>query len=67
MKLPTKEEVKHGAQWLVLLYMIIEGFFWTYSFIWFRVGLPQEWWALLITTVLGMLSTAGLIAWIARN
>lgn len=67
MKLPTKEEVKRGAQLLVLLYMLIEGFFCTYSLIWFRVGLPQEWWALLITTVLGMLSTFGLITWIARN
>lgn len=64
---PTKEEVKKAVQYFLLIYTIAEGFFFVYTFAWFILGLPQTWWALLTTTVLGLLSTFGLLHWIARN
>lgn len=64
---PTKEEVKMFVQLLLMVYMVFEGFFYTYSFVWIQVGLPYAWWALLTTSILGALSTFGLFMWIARN
>ena len=67
MKLPNKTQVKWAFQFGLLTYMATEGFFWTYSTIWISLGVPYEWWAVLATTLLGILSICGLYYWIWRN
>lgn len=54
----------------LLLFLIVlvamEGFSFMYLKIWYLVGLPLEWWAGMIASVLGGLSTWGLLMWVER-
>lgn len=67
MKLPNKEEVKMCVQFGLVLHACVYGFWFSFLLVWFTVGLPQEWWALLVTAVLGILSSGGLFTWITRG
>lgn len=48
--------------WL-LICMMINGFFITYAFIWFKVGLPLTNWALFLLFALACLSEGGYLSW----
>ena len=67
MRKPTKEEVKSAIQFYFLMSSCAFGFVFEYSFIWLLIGLPQTSLALLITTLMGLLSAGGLFHWISKN
>ena len=62
-----KDEIIGGVQFFVMLYTMTMGFYFSYIFAWFKVGLPVEWWSLLVTLVLALLSTGGLCQWICER
>ena len=67
MKKPNKKEIISGIQLTIMLLTMVFGFWFIYLLIWFRCGLPREWWASLVTMVLGSLSTFGLCHWIWKE
>ena len=50
----------------LMAFVAVEGFSFMYLKIFFLLGLPSEWWVGLITSLLGCLSTLGLLKWIER-
>ena len=62
-----KSEIAGIAQAILLGYMLVKGFWSTYLWIWFKVGLPIEWYALVATAVLGIASCVGLLVWIYKT
>ncbi len=62
-----KDEIICGVQFFVMLYTMTMGFYFSYILAWFKVGLPIEWWSLLVTLVLALLSTGGLCQWIRER
>ena len=48
----------------LFIFMMTAGFWFTYAFIWYAMGLPQEDWALLVCFVLAALSDYGYITWL---
>jgi hypothetical protein len=67
MRKPTKEEVKSAIQFYLLMSSSVFGFVFEYSFVWFLIGLPKTTWALMITTLMGIISSGGLFTWICKN
>ena len=67
MRKPTKEEVKFAIQFYLLISSSVFGFVFEYSFIWFLIGLPKTAWALMVTTLMGILSAGGLFTWICKK
>lgn len=67
MKKPNKKEIISGIQLTIMLLTMVFGFWFIYLMIWFNCGLPQEWWSILVTMVLGFLSTFGLCYWIKKE
>ena len=67
MRKNTKETIKSAIQFCLLASSSIFGFVFGYSFIWFLVGLPQTAWALMVTTLMGILSAGGLFTWICKK
>ena len=63
----NKQNIILTVQSAIVLYTMIIGFSETYLLIWLAVGLPMEWWSLVIAGVLGVLSTIGLFAWIKKE
>ena len=64
---PQRDKVISVIQVFLMLYAMIVGFFFTYLLIWFKCGLPQEWWAFPITIWLGFLTTGVLCHWIGEG
>ena len=62
-----KTEIIGGLQFFISVYMMIMGFWFTYLWIWFKVGLPIEWYSVLTTMVLALLSVGGLFHWISET
>ena len=62
-----KKEIIDGAQVLTIVTTVIHGFWFIYLLLWLNVGLPREWYAALITMILGYLSTGGLFYWMWRS
>lgn len=62
-----KYEIITCIQFFLLCEMLISGFWYTYLWIWFRIGLPIEWYSLVLTAVLGLLSVFGLSQWICKT
>lgn len=63
----NKQNIIFTVQSSIVLYVMTYGFSETYLWIWFNAGLPIKWWSLVITLVLGVLSTIGLFAWIKKE
>ena len=64
MKKPNKEEIIGGIQFFITMTTVVLGFWFLYLLIWFKCGLPIEWWSLLGTIVLALFSMGGLFQWI---
>lgn len=62
-----KEKIANGIKFFLFTFMMINGFFFTYMFTWFAVGLPQENWAVWLTWVLALLSEYGYVKWITEG
>ena len=67
MRKQKKQEIKSAIKLYLLFSSCVFGFVFEYSFIWILVGLPQTTWALLIITLIGVLSASGLFTWISKN
>ncbi len=59
-----KEKIVNIIKLFLLVFIMIQGFFISYAFVWFAVGLPQENWALWLLYALAALSECGYIKWI---
>ena len=62
-----KAQIIWGVQAFIILYTMTVGFWWSYIAIWFKAGLPIEWWSVVITMVFGLLSMIGTLAWIKKE
>lgn len=62
-----KKEIISGIQIFIMIYTMINGFWFSYLMIWFKCGLPQAWWALPITLAIALLSVFGLSLWIGKE
>jgi uncharacterized membrane protein len=62
-----KKEIIGGVQFFLITQMMVQGFWFTFLWIWFVVGLPIEWRALLITILLALLSAFGLYQWVTKE
>lgn len=62
-----KYEIITCIQFFLIVEMTVVGFWHTYLWIWFKIGLPIEWYSLAITAVLGLLSVVGLNQWIVKT
>ena len=67
MKKPSKGEITQGIQFSIMMYTMIMGFWFSYMLMWVKVGLPQEWWAFVITMVIAFLSLYGFMKWIRNS
>ena len=59
-----KEDIICGIQFFITMTMVVFGFWFSYLLIWFRCGLPIEWWSILVTMVFALFSMGGLFQWI---
>lgn len=62
-----KKDIIWGVQFFLIGYTMVQGFWWTYILIWFKVGLPIEWYSILVTIVLALFSVFGLFQWIRKT
>jgi hypothetical protein len=63
----NKQKIIWLLQSILVIYPMTIGFLFEYLWIWFKFGLPIKWWSVVLMAVLGLLSTAGTFAWIARG
>lgn len=62
-----KDEITHGVQVFIILEMMVNGFWLSYMWIWFKFDLPIEWWSIAITLGLAVLSMFGVWRWVANS
>ena len=62
-----KEQIIWGVQAFIVLNSMALGFWWSYMFIWFKVGLPMAWWSFVIVMIFALLSMIGTLAWIKKE
>ena len=62
-----KEEIISCVQFFIVMYTMLNGFWFSYLMIWFNVGLPTEAWSILVTLVLAFRSLLGLCHWINKE
>lgn len=62
-----KNEIFGGIQFFLIGYGLVTGFCHSWLWLWFKIGLPIEWYALVITAILGLLSVASLLQWICKT
>lgn len=62
-----RKRIKEITQLCTIVLSSYNGFFFSYSFIWFRFNLPATWWAMLILSLLALASLYGLYKWIDNN
>lgn len=67
MKKPSKKEIITCIQFFIMLYEMTWGFWHNYMWIWFKCGLPVDWWSVLGGMVLALLSVFGLCHWIWKE
>ena len=67
MKKPFKGEITNGIQFFIMMYTMVMGFWFSYMLMWVKVGLPQDWWAFVITMVIAFLSLYGFMQWIRNS
>ena len=67
MKLPSKKELTTGVQLFIVMYTMIQGFFHSYLWVWYKVGLPVVWWSLLAMMLLALASVFGFNHWIKKS
>lgn len=58
-----KDEIINGTQVFLVVNSMVDGFWFNYLLIWYMVGLPLEWYWIVVTLVLGGLSVIGLVRW----
>lgn len=61
------KKIKTFAKIGLVLNMFCVGFFFTYAVIWFLIDLPIMWWATWVLIALALLSTFGLVKWVAHD
>ena len=62
-----KEYIVNIIKLVLLIFMMVNGFFMSYAFIWFAVGLPQTNWAIGILYALACISEYGYYRWLAED
>ena len=62
-----KEAIVDGVKFYVLMHTMVFGFWWTYIWLWWLIGLPIVWWSIVITIALSFLSTFGFCQWCTRG
>lgn len=62
-----KENIANFIKLFLLVYMMVNGFFITYSFVWAAFGLPITKWALALLYALAGLSEYGYYRWIREG
>jgi hypothetical protein len=67
MKKPSKEDIIGGVQFFITLYTMVVGFWHTYLWIWYKLGLPLEWWSICGAMLLALLSMFGFYRWVANE
>ena len=58
-----KTDIVDGAKFFILVGTMVMGFWWTYMFAWWEFGLPIEWWSVLVTLAVALLSLFGFMEW----
>ena len=59
----VKERIVNFIKLLLMILMMIFGFLFVYTLMWFMVGLPQEPWAIFVCLALAVLSELGYVLW----
>ena len=62
-----KNEIVGGIQFSLIVYGLVTGFWHGWLWLWLEIGLPIEWYSVVITAILGLLSVAGLFQWICKK
>lgn len=62
-----KENIVNFIKMFLLFFMMINGFFITYSFVWFYVGLPLTNWTIALLYVIAALTEYGYYRWIREG
>lgn len=62
-----KNDIADGVKFFVMMYTMVFGFWWTYMWVWYLVGLPIAWWSMAITLALGLLSLFGFCQWCTKE
>lgn len=62
-----KKNIVNAVKVLLLLFMMTNGFFLTYAFIWRGVGLPLTGVVLALLYVLACITECGYCAWLKEN
>ena len=62
-----KNEIIGGIQFFLIGHGLIFGFWFSWILLWFDIGLPIEWYSLLITAILSLLSVVVLFQWICKT
>jgi hypothetical protein len=67
MKLPKKREIVAGVQFFIMIYTMVMGFWYSYLWVWLKVGLPGEWWSSLLAMALALASVFGFGQWVKKS
>ena len=59
-----KENILDAIKAFLLLFMMVQGFFFTYALIWYGIGLPQTKWALGLLYAIALLTEYGYYRWL---
>jgi hypothetical protein len=62
----VKETIIKYIKFHMLFIFMSLGFWFTYSLVWFGVGLPQTDWALLVTLILAFISEHFYLRWVTK-
>jgi hypothetical protein len=63
----SKKSIKHATQAFLLIFSSLNGFFWLYLTILFKISPNINGWAILASILLSGVSTYGLFYWINNN
>lgn len=61
-----KDKIINGVKFFLLTFMMIMGFYFTYSLIWYSIDLQLTQLVLVIITVVSMISEALYIKWVSE-
>ena len=59
-----RDKIANWMKFLIMISVMVMGFFFIYAFTWFCIGLPQTDWAILVCFALAGLSMYGYYRWL---
>lgn len=62
-----KEKILNGCMLFLLLFMMVQGFFFTYAIIWYCIGLPLTTWSFWLLYTLSGITEYGYYRWLIRR